>query len=223
MSFVGGGGTVLHASTPRAVDVPSKQTYAGDFGILRCPGALTQKQASIMYHIMPHLTDSFLRDTVVPIIEQKSTLSLRALDWTVTNFSKKFRIIIRHNNDIIDIHEAYKAALSHYRRRNFDPFRRRTRLYFSVDDKQYETTCGQLCFLVWAMRMGVCNFATTHADAIEKDMCETSARCKREKMNCFERKRRKELNKAAHVRCLIQKTHTRHFDTTARVAQTDGC
>ena len=211
MSFVKDSGVVMRASTPRAVEIPGKCSYVGEMGILQCPDPLTQKQVSILRHIMPYLTNEFLRDTVIPIIEQKSTLSLRALDWTVTNFSKKFRIILQHNNDIVDIHEAYKAALSHYRRKNFDPFRRRTRLYFVVDDRQYETTCGQLCFLVWAMKMGVCKFATDNVNAIEKDMCETSARCRQERVMALEKKRRKELNKTAYVRCLIHQTHTKQF------------
>ena len=41
---------------------------------------------------------------------------------------------------------------------NFDPFRRRTRVEFTLDGAVYQTTVGQLCFLLWAHRKGIYQF-----------------------------------------------------------------
>ena len=109
MSFVNATGNVVNATTPRAVDLPTIRPQP-QIGTLRCPDPLSAKQISILRHLVPSLTEDFLREEVVPIICQNSKVSLRALDWTVTNYSKKHCIVIRHNNDLVDVHESYKTA-----------------------------------------------------------------------------------------------------------------
>ena len=211
MSFVRDVGAVLTASTPRAVEQPQKPLPSAHIGRVRCPEPMTAKQVCIVQHILPSLTDKILRDRVVPIISQESKVSLRSLDWAVVNYAKKHGVVIRHHNDIVDVHHAYLVALSHWRRRNFDPFRRRTRCYFTLDGVEYETTPGQLCFLTWASRIGVYDYVAEHIDAIESDMCATNARCRAEAREAPLGKRRRELSAAQHVRCVIRETHSRLF------------
>ena len=66
------------------------------------------------------------------IISQKETLSLRILDWLVTNYSKKLNIVykLEINGDVkyFNIYLEYKNQLKAYSKKYFDPFCRRERI-----------------------------------------------------------------------------------------------
>lgn len=211
MSFVRSTGLAFYACTPRAVEQP-KEVRITELGRLQCPEPLSAKQVLMLRHLLPELTDDFLRTRVVPILTKQSAVSLRALDWAVVNYCKKWGVSIEHNQEIVDIYDAYINALNHWRRRNFDPFRRRTRVFFSVDDNEYETTCGQLHFLSWASKTGVYDYVAANIDAIERDMSETNSRVREERQDpAYPKKRRRALSTTRHVQCRIRQTSTRHF------------
>ena len=78
------------------------------------------------------------------IIEGKSNISLRLIDWFVTNYAKKFntRIMTKSKKHVI-VYLSYKSHLKAYSKKMFDPFCRWKRITF----KNIETTVGQLNFL----------------------------------------------------------------------------
>ena len=96
---------------------------------------------------------------MIDIVNQKSEISLRVLDWFATKYSKK-NSNIKIDNDIpyYNVRIDYKAVLKSYKKRNFDPFRRRKKFKF-LFDKQNElqliTTLGQLNFFQWAIKNNI--------------------------------------------------------------------
>ena len=121
-----------------------KSDWVGPFFLL---GA-SQRQLTIMHRIVPSLNDHIIETHLIPLITQESDISLRALDWLVTNYSKKNNIVCKtKNGSLFNIYHGYKVALSHFRRRNFDPFRRRQRITLQTNEKTYETTVGQCNFV----------------------------------------------------------------------------
>ena len=70
----------------------------------------------------------FLKD----IISQKTPLSLRLIDWLVTNYSKKYNIIypLQNSREIkyFNIYLDYKNQLKAYSKKFFDPFCRQKRI-----------------------------------------------------------------------------------------------
>ena len=48
---------------------------------------------------------------IVDIITGKSELSLRTIDWFVTNYAYKYNIVYNINNININIHNSYKNQL----------------------------------------------------------------------------------------------------------------
>jgi hypothetical protein len=101
----------------------------------------------------------------------KNRLSLRILDWLVTNYSKKYNVIYQHKERTVNIFLDYKAQLRGLSKKCFDPFCRRERISFEdADGKAFQTTIGQLCFFRWALSMGVVAYAIEHCSAIETDM-----------------------------------------------------
>ena len=146
---------------------------------------------------------------LMPLIEQTDRLSLRALDWLVTNYSKKYNIVLANQTSFgapVNIWRDYQAMLTFWRRKNFDPFRRHQRIYFMWKSKLQETTVGQLNFLHWAENYGVIRYAKDHIADIETDMAECMLRVKAQKKQDKEKgtkRKRSELSKAPTRQCYI--------------------
>jgi hypothetical protein len=116
---------------------------------------------------------------IIPIITGSSKISLRVIDWFVTNYSKKNQIIykITENNEesYINIHNHYKSQLNAYGKKYIDPFcRGKDRILFNVSDSQCVlTNLSQLNFFRWAVQYNVIQYIDTNYSQIVKDMTET--------------------------------------------------
>lgn len=115
---------------------------------------------------------------ILPIIEGNAPISLRLIDWFVTNFSKKHNIVITKqvNNNILhfNVYLSYRSQLKAYSKQLFDPFRRRDRITFMYDgDKSLETTIGQLNFFRWVLQNDILGYISHNIMVIEKDMVKT--------------------------------------------------
>lgn len=109
---------------------------------------------------------------------KKPRISLRVLDWLITNYSKKNPVSYAlPSGKRVNVHVMYKAQLDGYSKRYFDPFRRRDKVRFVASGGQeFDTTVGQLNFFHWAISNGVLDYGLRHAAAIEKDMLEAIRR-----------------------------------------------
>jgi hypothetical protein len=72
------------------------------------------------------------------IIYQNSPLSLRLIDWLVTNYSKKYNIIYpinKNGEDVVyfNIYLDYKNQLKAYSKKFFDPFCRQKRIIIDCE------------------------------------------------------------------------------------------
>lgn len=182
-------------------------------GPFLCAGDLTQRQKSIINRICAFFTNENIYEILVPLVNQDSGISLRALDWLVTNYSKKHNIVCTtRTGALFNIYHGYKVALSHFRRRNFDPFRRRNRISVMVHgEKVCDTTVGQCNFLHWAYSQGVLAYAIENSKDIETDMNSASAMHKAErkiqKANGVPHRRR-ELSRAPRSKCSVYQIET---------------
>lgn len=114
---------------------------------------------------------------IVGIINSKSRISLRLLDWHVTNYSKKNSTnVIAENGSMINIYVSYRSQLKAYSKSRFDPFRRKARLYFYYEkDSFIETTIGQLNFFRWILQNNILKFLLQNLETIERDMLTSHA------------------------------------------------
>jgi len=128
---------------------------------------------------------SRLRD----IVYQNTPLSLRLLDWLVTNYSKKYNIIYplyKSNGDTVyfNIYLDYKNQLKAYSKKYFDPFCRQSRIIidmntlkwkeytseYEIIDKEIITTVGQLNFFRWVLENKIYDYAISNISLIDSDM-----------------------------------------------------
>ncbi len=144
-------------------------------------------------------------DKVIPIITGKSNISLRILDWFVTNFSKKNNInyMVQYDNKKkpsrnFIVYLDYKAQLKAYSKKLFDPFCRRERISFiDHDNNELITTVGQLNFFRWAIENKIIEFITENFDEIEQDMNISLRNLYKKKEGDTKRRKRTELSISA--------------------------
>ena len=132
--------------------------------------------------LMTSLTDFYKKDNIskiLPVVNGNSDISLRVIDWFVTNYAKKnnttYDLFYEKNKEILSkqfiVYLNYKSQLKAYSKKQFDPFCRRERIEFYYDDsKSITTTVGQLNFFRWAIENGVMNYITDNLSEIEDDM-----------------------------------------------------
>lgn len=210
MNFIQTSGIEIRAKLPRASDRATEPAARSDspmvIGRFRTNDRPPSKQVALLHKLSGAFSEELLRTTIVAMTKPDSRISLRAVDWCVTNYAKKHDICIHRQGEALSIFFAYKTALAHYRRRNFDPFRRRLRVEFDLDGATHVTTPGQLQFFLWAHTMGILGFINEHIDEIEEDMNKVSRARKRERQAMQKsgvRMRRTELSKAAVHRCRV--------------------
>jgi hypothetical protein len=155
---------------------------------------------------------------LINIIDGSYSVSLRLIDWFVTNYSKKNNTIIVRNvdNDVIhfNVYLSYRSQLKAYSKQQFDPFRRRDRMNFYYDkEKHIETTVGQLNFFRWVIVNNILEYIENNDKMIDDDMIKTQKENHKKRLQdenvkikvvqkidgqtqLFTRKRRNELSKS---------------------------
>jgi len=138
------------------------------------------------------------------IITGKSKISLRIIDWFVTNYSKKYFTLynVEKEGEIkrFKIYEDYKLKLKAYSKKRFDPFCRWERIEIPYKDgKNIETTLGQLNFFKWALENNVINYIEENYEEVEKDMNSRNSNSRKKDLldNTKTRKKREELSISA--------------------------
>jgi len=137
-------------------------------------------------------------DRMLSIINGESNISLRIVDWFVTNYSKKnFTIYSLSSGDRFKVYVDYKLKLRAYSKKRFDPFCRWERIVIPYKNNQsIQTTIGQLNFFKWAIENEVIEYIENNYTDIENDMNNRNSTSKKKISNNTQktRKRREELS-----------------------------
>lgn len=148
---------------------------------------IPNKQDILMVSLTNYFRTPSAIGKMLPIIQGKSNISLRIIDWFVTNFSKKNNTCVWQSIEELDklgepvknakqflVFLNYKSQLKAYTKKQFDPFCRRNRIqfYYSVDNPNdfIMTTVGQLNFFRWAISNNILDYIEENLSEIETDM-----------------------------------------------------
>jgi hypothetical protein len=114
-------------------------------------------------------------DIMLAVINGTTNISLRIMDWFVTNYSKKHYTVydlLGSGPKRFKVYVDYKLKLRAYSKKRFDPFCRWDRI--NVPHKNgttyIQTTLGQLNFFKWAIENEVLRYIEENYTAIETDM-----------------------------------------------------
>ena len=156
------------------------------------------KQELILVSLNQFYDNEYNKLALLDILEGNNKISLRIIDWFVTNYSKKNnveyslkkitspkRITMKKihgkmskkeehksgNLHQVNVYLSYKNQLNSFSKKHFDPFCRRNRIEYSFgDDTKIITTVGQLNFFRWAIQNNVLKYIIDNFKKIEEDM-----------------------------------------------------
>jgi hypothetical protein len=160
----------LLVDTPQALPVPVKEIQDTQTrrNRIHCKQELIVSSLQRFYAQRDDLPE------LIQLLTGTSVISLRLIDWFVTNFSKQNSTSYILNGQQFVVYMNYKSQLKAYSKKLFDPFCRRERILFQVPGHDaFMTTVGKLNFFRWAIEKGVLDHIRTHQKEIEKHMNET--------------------------------------------------
>ena len=143
------------------------------------------------------------KKVLINILNNNFNISLRIIDWFVTNYCKKYNIFWVENNQRFVVYLNYKLQLKAYSKKFFDPFCRRERMFFHYKEDEYlETTVGQLNFFKWIIEHNIINYIKNNYEDIEFDMQNTI------KLDSNKTLKRRELSKSATKTIRVNESKT---------------
>ena len=132
------------------------------------------KQDQVVSWLQEFYTEPGNLDKLVSILQGTSPISLRLVDYFVTNYSKKMNTSFMFAGKHFLVYFNYKRELNAYSKRLFDPFCRRERIMFQArGTDSFVTTVGQLNFFRWFIEKEILEHVVENREAIEKDMNST--------------------------------------------------
>lgn len=159
---------------------------------------VASKQDILMDSLILYYGDEANIQSLLNIIHNNNNISLRIIDWFVTNYSKKNDVHISGDNSHFIVHKDYKDQLKAFTKKQFDPFCRRERIqFFYKDEKFIRTTVGQLNFFRWAFSNNIIEYIRENHTDIEKDMICCLRNNYHKSSGKKEKKKRRELSQSA--------------------------
>ena len=105
------------------------------------------------------------RSKLLNILDKSSGISLRNLEWFITNYAKKNHISFTTRYcKLFTVHCAYKSTLDGYSKKLFDPFCRSDKISYKIPGTHDEihTTVAQLNFIKWCIKNGIIKYIKEH-------------------------------------------------------------
>ena len=193
---------------------------------LYCSNNLHTQNELLMKNLMDFYNNRENLHNMMSIINGESKISLRIVDWFVTNFAKKYYTVYEQqikegspDTYRFKVYNDYKLKLKAYSKRRFDPFCRWERISIPYDNDNFmETTIGQLNFFKWAIENKIVQYIEENYKDIENDMNNRNSTSKRKPSpdnisesnepsvdNSKTRKKRQELSISA-CKCIKKET-----------------
>jgi len=105
------------------------------------------------------------------ILDKRGGISLRNLEWFITNYSKNKNLTYTtKNGKMFTVHCAYKSSLDGYSKKLFDPFCRTQKFVYTIPNSEtnVQTTVAQLNFIRWCIKNNVIEYITDNKDNLFK-------------------------------------------------------
>lgn len=161
-------------------------------------------------------------DQMLDIINGNSRISIRSIEYFVTNYSKKNNIVykIKINGIITEfcVYLEYAKQMDCFQKKYLDPFCRQRKIFYNYKDLDtgetivFQSSIGQLNFFQWVIKHKILHYLQLHSDVINADMRKTFRQSKQNKI--------KESNAIAEISEPEQKNTNNEIDETICSSQT---
>jgi hypothetical protein len=105
------------------------------------------------------------------ILEKRNGISLRNLEWFITNYSKGNNLTYNtKDGKMFTVHCAYKSSLDGYSKKLFDPFCRTQKFEYKIPNSESEvqTTVAQLNFIRWCIKNNIIEYILSNKQKLFK-------------------------------------------------------
>lgn len=114
-------------------------------------------------------SDEKNKTTLMSILDKSSGISLRNIEWFITNYAKKTNLTYTTNNGkLFTVHCAYKSSLDGYSKKLFDPFCRSSKISYVIPGttQEVQTTLAQLNFIKWCIKNRIIDYISENKDSL---------------------------------------------------------
>ena len=112
---------------------------------------------------------------LIDILEHRKGISLRNLEWFITDYSKKKNLTYTtKDGKSFVVHCAYKSSLDGYSKKLFDPFCRTEKFEYEIPNTngtKIQTTVAQLNFIKWCIQNNIIDYITTQSLMTQARCC----------------------------------------------------
>jgi hypothetical protein len=130
-------------------------------------GVRASKNEILLKSLYEYYKNEINMESLIEILNDKSCLSLRLIDWFVTKYSKNNNTEYIWGKNNFNVFNSYKSQLKAYSKKQMDPFCRRQRVSLSSNGKSITTTCGQMNFFKWAIENGILKYVVDNYTSID--------------------------------------------------------
>jgi hypothetical protein len=119
------------------------------------------KSDILLSSINTFYTEPQNRTTLMELLSKNGGISLRNLEWFITNYSKKNNLAYTSTDGkMFSVHCAYKSSLDGYSKKLFDPFCRSEKINYLIPGTEIEiyTTVAQLNFIKWCIKNNIVEY-----------------------------------------------------------------
>lgn len=109
------------------------------------------------------------KTTLLDILDKSSGISLRNLEWFITNYAKKNQTSYKTcDGKLFTVHCAYKSSLDGYSKKLFDPFCRSEKFPYTVPgtSREIQTTIAQLNFIKWCIKNNIIDYISNNKESL---------------------------------------------------------
>ena len=161
----------MDLQTPDTLAQPTTIRYESDSNASTRRKKIHCKQELIVNSLQRFYANRSDIAEIVALLQGTSEISLRVIDWFVTNYAKTHSTAYMLNGQEFLVYRDYKSQLKAYSKKLFDPFCRRERIYFQVPNHPpFLTTVAKLNFFRWAIEKDILTYIKQYQESIEKEM-----------------------------------------------------
>ena len=127
------------------------------------------KSDILLTSINTFYTEEENRTKLVNILDKSNGISLRNLEWFITNYARKnHTTFTTRDGKLFTVHCAYKSSLDGYSKKLFDPFCRSEKFAYLVPGTSHEihTTLAQLNFIKWCIKNNIIEYISTNKTSL---------------------------------------------------------
>ena len=124
---------------------------------------IENKQDLLLRSLIKYYKNENKLNKMLNILNKKTKISLRIIDYLCTNYAKQFDVVyyVGNKKTPFNLFLDYRAQLKAYSKLQFDPFKRHNRISMKLPSQygeDLETTVAQLNFFKWAIENKVIEY-----------------------------------------------------------------